>query len=125
MVLVPSVIARKRAIIAIAHTLLKIVRAVFKTGKPYEEPGADFCIRRESAQAREEYLLRQLHKLRPATCPARQKPADSTNRRRLLTRARLRSVFRASPTGSAVAEVGRLASLSHFRVILFWVTGRN
>ncbi len=57
--------ARKRAIIAIAHTLVKIAYAVLKTGKPYEEPGADFCTRRDSAQAREDYLLRQLRKLRP------------------------------------------------------------
>ena len=57
--------ARKRAIIAIAHTLLKIAYAVLKTGKPYQEPGADFYTRRESAQARQDYLLRQLQKLNP------------------------------------------------------------
>src|SRR5215475_13625485 len=34
--------AQKRAIIAIAHTLLKIAYAILKTGKPYQEPGADF-----------------------------------------------------------------------------------
>ncbi|MGO9080535.1 MAG: IS110 family transposase [Streptosporangiaceae bacterium] len=57
--------ARKRAIIAIAHTLLKIAYAILKTGKPYEEPGADFCTRRESAQDKQDYLLRQLQKLNP------------------------------------------------------------
>jgi transposase len=57
--------AKKRAIIAIAHSLLKIAYAILKTGKPYEEPGADFYTRRDSAQAREDYLLRQLRKLHP------------------------------------------------------------
>src|SRR5881275_51394 len=68
--------ARKRAIIAIAHTLLKIAYAVLKTGKPYQEPGADFYTRRESAQAREEYLLRQLQKLNPG-CVITITPAEA------------------------------------------------
>jgi hypothetical protein len=57
--------AKKRAIIAIAHTLLKIACAILKTGTPYREPGADFYTRRESARAREDYLVRQLKKLHP------------------------------------------------------------
>ena len=57
--------AQKRAIIAIAHTLLKIAYAVLKTRRPYEEPGADFYDRRDSAQARQDYLMRQLQKLNP------------------------------------------------------------
>jgi transposase len=57
--------AQKRAIIAIAHTLLKIAYAVLRTGRPYQEPGAGFYTRRESAQAREDYLMRQLRQLRP------------------------------------------------------------
>lgn len=57
--------AKKRAIIAIAHTLLKVAYAVLKSGRPYEEPGADFYTRRDSAQARQDYLLRQLRKLNP------------------------------------------------------------
>jgi transposase len=68
--------ARKRAIIAIAHTLLKIAYAILKTGKPYCEPGADFYTRRESAQAREDYLLRQLRKLRPG-CVITITPAEA------------------------------------------------
>ena len=68
--------ARKRAIIAIAHALLKIAYAVLKTGKPYQEPGADFYTRRESAQAREEYLLRQLQKLNPG-CVITITPAEA------------------------------------------------
>jgi hypothetical protein len=57
--------AKKRAIIAIAHTLLKTACAILKTGQPYREPGAGFCTRRDSAQARQDYLLRQLRKLNP------------------------------------------------------------
>jgi transposase len=57
--------AKKRAIIAIAHTLLKIAFAILKTGRPYREPGADFYTRRDSDQARQDYLLRQLQKLNP------------------------------------------------------------
>ena len=34
--------ARKKAIVAIAHTLLKIAYAVLKSGLPYEEPGRGF-----------------------------------------------------------------------------------
>jgi transposase len=59
--------ARKRAIVAIAHTLLKIAYAVLKSGRPYEEPGAGFYTRRDSAKARQDYLLRQLQKLNPGS----------------------------------------------------------
>jgi transposase len=34
--------AKKKAITAIAHTLLKIAYQVLKSGKPYEDLGADF-----------------------------------------------------------------------------------
>jgi transposase len=57
--------AQKRAIIAIAHTLLKIAYQVLKTGTPYADPGADFYTRRESPDARQDYLIRQLQKLNP------------------------------------------------------------
>ena len=57
--------AQKRAIIAIAHVLLKIAYSVLKTGKPYEDLGADFYTSRESAEARQDYLIRQLQKLNP------------------------------------------------------------
>ena len=43
--------AKKKAIIAIAHTLLKIAYQVLKSGTPYQEPGADFYTRRESPRA--------------------------------------------------------------------------
>src|SRR5215831_20786960 len=57
--------AQKRAITAIAHTLLKIAYSVLKTGKPYADPGADFYTRRESPDARQDYRMRQLQKLNP------------------------------------------------------------
>ena len=68
--------AQKRAIIAIAHTLLKIAYAILKTGTPYREPGADFYTSRDSAQAREDYLLRQLRKLHPG-CVITITPAEA------------------------------------------------
>src|SRR5215472_16729172 len=44
--------AIKRAIIAIAHTLLKIAYQVLKTGVPHHDLGADFYASRESPQPR-------------------------------------------------------------------------
>jgi transposase len=57
--------AKKKAITAIAHTLLKIACQVLQSGTPYQEPGADSCTRRESPQHRQAYLERQLQKLHP------------------------------------------------------------
>ncbi|MGH3184104.1 MAG: IS110 family transposase, partial [Streptosporangiaceae bacterium] len=57
--------AKKKAITAIAHTLLKIACQVLKTGTPYTEPGADFYTRRESPERKHAYLERQLQRLHP------------------------------------------------------------
>jgi transposase len=57
--------AKKKAITAIAHTLLKIAYQVLKSGTPYQEPGADFYTRRESPAQRQAFLERQLQKLHP------------------------------------------------------------
>jgi transposase len=57
--------AKKKAIIAIAHTLLKIAYQVLRSGKPYQDLGADFYTRRESPEQRQAYLMRQLQKLNP------------------------------------------------------------
>jgi len=57
--------ARKKAILAIAHTLLKIAYAVLKSGRPYQEPGADFYARRESPSHRRAWLEAQLQQLYP------------------------------------------------------------
>jgi transposase len=71
--------AINRAITAIAHTLLKIAYSVPKTGKPYAGLGADFCTRRQSPDARQDYLMRQPRKLNPpaASSPSPpRRPAD-------------------------------------------------
>jgi len=57
--------AKKKAILAIAHTLLKIAYQVLKSGTPYQDLGADFYTRRESPAQRQAYLERQLQKLHP------------------------------------------------------------
>jgi transposase len=57
--------AKKKAIIAIAHTLLKIAYQVLRSGKPYQDLGADFYTRRESPEQRQAHLMRQLQKLNP------------------------------------------------------------
>jgi transposase len=57
--------AKKKAIVAIAHTLLKIAYSILKSGTPYQEPGEDFYARRESPGQRQAYLESQLHKLYP------------------------------------------------------------
>ena len=68
--------AQKRAITAIAHTLLKIAYSVLKTGTPYADLGADFYTRRESPDARQDYLMRQLQKLNPG-CVITITPAEA------------------------------------------------
>ena len=57
--------AKKKAITAIAHTLLKIAYQVLKSGMPYQEPGADFYTRRESPEQKQAWLERQLQELHP------------------------------------------------------------
>ena len=68
--------AVKRAIIAIAHALLKIAYQVLKTGTPYTDLGADFYASRETPQARQDYLIRQLQKLNPG-CVITITPAEA------------------------------------------------
>jgi transposase len=57
--------AKKKAITAIAHTLLKIAYQVLKSGMPYQDLGADFYTRRESPDQQRAYLERRLQKLYP------------------------------------------------------------
>jgi transposase len=68
--------AVKKAIVAIAHTLLKIAYQVLKSGRPYADLGTDFYIRRESPEQRRAYLLRQLEKLSPG-CTITITPAEA------------------------------------------------
>jgi transposase len=57
--------AKKKAIVAIAHTLLKIAYSALRTGTPYQEPGPDFYTRRQQPAYRQEWLERQLRSLHP------------------------------------------------------------
>jgi transposase len=57
--------AKKKAITAIALTLLKIAYQVLKSGIPYQEPGADFYTRRESPEHKQAWLERQLQRFHP------------------------------------------------------------
>ena len=68
--------AVKRAIMAIARTLLKIAYQVLKTGAPYTDLGAGFYASRETPQARQDYLIRQLRKLNPG-CVITVTPAEA------------------------------------------------
>jgi transposase len=68
--------AVKKAILAIAHTLLKIAYQVLKSGKPCEDLGADFYTKRESPDQRRACLLRQLEKLSPG-CTITTTPAEA------------------------------------------------
>jgi len=57
--------AKKKAIVAIAHTLLKIAYSVLKSGTPCQDLGEDFCTRRETPAQRQAWLERQIQKLHP------------------------------------------------------------
>jgi transposase len=69
--------AKKKAITAIAHTLLKIAYQVLKTGTPYTDLGAEFYTRRESPEQKQAWLERQLTSFTPAA-PS---PSPSARRR--------------------------------------------
>ena len=68
--------AIKRAIMAIARTLLKIAYQILKTGTPCTDLGADFYASHETPQARQDYLIRQLQKLNPG-CVITVTPAEA------------------------------------------------
>ena len=68
--------AVKKAILAIARTLLKIAYEVLSSGQPYQDLGADFYARRQSPEQRRAYLLRQLQKLSPG-CTITITPAEA------------------------------------------------
>ena len=57
--------AKKKAIVAIAHTLLKIAYSVLRTGSPYQDLGADFYTRRQQPAHRQAWLEKQLRSLHP------------------------------------------------------------
>jgi transposase len=68
--------AKKKAITAMAHTLLKIAYQVLRSGEPYQDLGAGFYTRRESPGQRQAYLMRQLQKLSPG-CTITVTPAEA------------------------------------------------
>ena len=86
--------AKKKAIIAIAHTLLKIAYQVLKTGQPYTDLGADLYTRRESPEQQHAYLERRLQKLHPGCTvtitisPRRTTPTEAALTGAPLTRSR-------------------------------------
>ena len=57
--------AKKKAITAVAHTMLKIAYRVLQTGTPHQDLRADFYTRRESPAQRQAYLERQLQRIHP------------------------------------------------------------
>jgi hypothetical protein len=57
--------AKKKAITAIAQTLLKIAYQVLRSGEPYQDLGPDFYTRRESPEQRQAYPIRPLQKAQP------------------------------------------------------------
>jgi transposase len=68
--------AGKKAIMAVAHTLLKIAYSVLKTGQPYQDLGEGYYASRQTPGARQDYLLRQLQKLNPG-CTITITPAEA------------------------------------------------
>ena len=52
-----------KAIFAVAHTMLVIIWHVLANGSTYHELGGDFFERRNDAEARQRYLIRELEKL--------------------------------------------------------------
>jgi len=60
--------AKKKAITAIAHTLLKIAYQVLKTGTPLPGPGSRLLHPARIPRPRQAWLERQLRKLHPGPC---------------------------------------------------------
>jgi transposase len=69
--------AKKKAITAIAHTLLKIAYQVLKSGTPYQELGADFYTRRESPEHKQACSNASCE----SSIPAAPSPSPSARRR--------------------------------------------
>lgn len=55
--------AKKKAIIAVAHTLILIIWHVLTEGVPSTDPGADFCTRRTDPQQETRRLIARLQAL--------------------------------------------------------------
>jgi transposase len=53
----------KRAAVAVAHSILVIAYHILDRGQPYAELGGDWLLKRESASAHTQRLVRQLERL--------------------------------------------------------------
>jgi transposase len=58
-----SQLAKKKAIIVVAHALLVIVWHVLATGTPYDELGADYFTRRQDPERETRRLIARLEAL--------------------------------------------------------------
>ena len=54
---------KRRAAVAVAHSLLVIVYHVLSSGQPYQDLGGDYFVRRVDPQARTRQLVAQLEQL--------------------------------------------------------------
>jgi len=58
-----SPLAKKKAIIVVAHALLVIIWHVLATGKPYDELGPDYFTRRQDPERETRRLIARLEAL--------------------------------------------------------------
>jgi transposase len=54
---------KKRAIVAVGHSLLRVIYHMLLTGADYHELGADFLVKRHDSGRRKRYLVRELEAL--------------------------------------------------------------
>ena len=53
----------KKAALAVAHSILVIAWHLLTSGQPYTDLGADYFVRRQSHQAYQDRLVRQLERM--------------------------------------------------------------
>jgi len=58
-----SPVAKKKAIVVVAHALVIIIWHILATGKPYEEPGAGYFTRRLDPERETRRLIARLEAL--------------------------------------------------------------
>jgi hypothetical protein len=105
--------AKKKAIVAIAHTLLKIAYSVLRTGTPYQDLGADFYARRQQPAHRQAWLEKQLRSLHPG-CTVTVSPLRPPGTRRTpATGPALLSGPPQPPPGESARSTPRASSSGH------------
>jgi transposase len=65
---------KKRAIVAVAHTMIVIIWHILTTGQPYQDLGADYYDQRKK-ESKTSYLIRQLEKLTGGSVSIELQPA--------------------------------------------------